>query len=239
MGVELLGIEIYDGSFDDAVESALALVNREQVSQIVTINPEMFSEAECNSAFKQVLDAADLIVPDGVGVKIALGLKGKKVTRIPGIDLSRKILEKCADKDIPVALIGSKDEVVLNAVKNLKKDISNLNIVYFRNGYFTENNEIYENIKKSGAKLVLIALGSPKQEFFIYNAKKVLSSVLMIGVGGSFDVWSGNIKRAPKIYQMFGLEWLYRTVMQPERFKRIFPALPLFLLKVLFYRGDK
>ncbi|MBR4011637.1 MAG: WecB/TagA/CpsF family glycosyltransferase, partial [Spirochaetaceae bacterium] len=81
--------------------------------------------------------------------------------------------------------------------------------------------------------LTLVALGSPKQEFFIQKAKKHLKNGLLIGVGGSFDVWSGEVKRAPKIYQKLGLEWLYRTISQPQRFKRIFPALPLFLLKVI------
>ena len=79
-------------------------------------------------------------------------------------------------------------------------------------------------------------MGAPKQEEFIFGAKKVLKQGLMIGIGGSLDVWSGNIKRAPKIFQTLGLEWLYRTVSQPERFKRIFPALPLFILKALKYK---
>ena len=79
-------------------------------------------------------------------------------------------------------------------------------------------------------------MGSPRQEQFIYNAKKILNPALMVGIGGSLDVWSGNVKRAPKIFQKLGLEWLYRTVSEPKRLKRIFPALPLFLLKVITYK---
>ena len=93
-----------------------------------------------------------------------------------------------------------------------------------------------DSLQRTSPRLILVALGSPKQEKFIYEAKKQLNPALMIGVGGSFDVWSGVVKRAPEIYQKMGLEWLYRTVKQPERFKRIFPALPLFVLKVLKYR---
>ena len=78
-----------------------------------------------------------------------------------------------------------------------------------------------------------MALGSPKQEKFIAKARNVLNYGLMVGVGGSFDVWSGTVERAPEIYQKLGIEWLYRTVKQPERFKRIFPTLPLFVLRVL------
>ena len=84
--------------------------------------------------------------------------------------------------------------------------------------------------------MILVALGSPRQEEFIYNAKKVLNPALMVGIGGSLDVWSGTVKRAPKIFQTLGLEWLYRTISQPSRFKRIFPTLPLFLLKVINYK---
>ena len=79
-------------------------------------------------------------------------------------------------------------------------------------------------------------MGSPRQEKFIYEAKKKLNPALMVGIGGSLDVWSGYVKRAPKIYQILGLEWLYRTVTQPSRFKRIFPTLPLFLIRVLNYK---
>ena len=97
----------------------------------------------------------------------------------------------------------------------------------------------YEELKNANADLILVALGSPKQEYFIYKAKNVLPPCLMVGIGGSLDVWSGMVKRAPKIYQKLGLEWLYRTVTQPERFKRIFPTLPLFLIKSVLYKEDK
>ena len=108
-----------------------------------------------------------------------------------------------------------------------------LKIVYTHNGFFENADEIYEELKTVSPSLVLVALGSPKQENFISEAKTKLKNGLLIGVGGSFDVWSGEIKRAPIIFQKLGLEWLYRTITQPKRFKRIFPALPLFLIKVL------
>ena len=139
-------------------------------------------------------------------------------------------------ESLPVALIGAKPEIIEKAVSNLKSEVENLNIVYSHDGYFDNWNEIMEDLKQVSPKLILVALGSPKQEKFIYEAKHLLNPALMIGVGGSFDVWSGVVERAPEIYQKLGLEWLYRTIKQPERFKRIFPALPLFVLKVLRYR---
>ena len=237
MTVNLMGTEINNYTFEEGVNKGLSLIHSDKVSQVITINPEMFKEKEQNPEFKKIIEEAEMVIPDGIGIKIALKLKGKDCTRIPGIDFAKSLLEKCAARNIPVAIIGSKEEIITKAVENLKNEIEGLNITYFHNGYFSEDKNIYEDLKKANAKLILVALGSPKQEFFIYNAKKVLAPCLMVGIGGSLDVWSGAVKRAPKIWQKFGLEWLYRTVSQPERFKRIFPALPLFLIKVITYKG--
>ncbi len=239
MSIKLLGIEIDEFDFKGSIKRAFELMGEDKVSQVVTINPEMFGEAEVNPEFKRIVDEAEMVIPDGVGVKIALKLKGHNVARIPGVDFAKKMLEECAFTGERVAIIGSKEEVVQKAVNNLKNELKGLNIVYSHNGYFSDNNAIYNELKEANAKLVLVALGSPKQEYFIYGAKKILPPCIMVGIGGSLDVWSGEVKRAPEIYQKLGLEWLYRTVSQPERFKRIFPALPLFLWKSFKYKEDK
>ena len=235
-----MGININGDSFLRSLDRAFNCINKEdKVYQVVTVNPEMYAQAEVDKEFKKILDEAEMVVPDGVGIKIALKLKGHNVERIPGIDFARRLLEWCAKNNKPVAIVGSKEEVITKAVENLKNEIENLDIVYYHNGYFDNKDEIYENLKQANPRLILVALGSPKQEYFIYGAKNNLPPCLMIGIGGSLDVWSGEVKRAPKIYQKLGLEWLYRTVSQPERFKRIFPALPLFLWKVITFKEDK
>ena len=236
MSVELLGFNIDNYSFEEAVVRAKNMIDGHKVSQVVTINPEMFQCAEKDADFANIIKEAEMVIPDGVGVKIALKLTGKKADRIPGIDFAKRLLTEASKSDIPTAIIGAKEEVIEKAVDNLQREIKGLNIVYYHNGYFDSDEEIYRELKAKSPKLILVALGSPKQEVFIYNAKKVLNPALMIGIGGSLDVWSGNVKRAPKIFQIFGLEWLYRTITQPSRFKRIFPALPLFLMKVINYK---
>lgn len=236
MGVELLGFNIDNYSFEGAIEKAKSLIDGDKVSQVVTINPEMFQTAENNEAFANIIREAEMVVPDGVGVKIALQLTGKNAVRIPGVDFAKKLLVEAGISNIPVAIIGAKEEVITKAVENLRKEINGLNIVYYHNGYFDNDDEIYAQLKSCSPRLILVALGSPRQEQFIYNAKKILNPALMIGIGGSLDVWSGYVKRAPKIFQILGLEWLYRTATQPSRIKRIFPALPMFLLKVLNYK---
>ena len=236
MSVELLGYSIDDYSFDEAVLKAKELIDSDKVSQVITINPEMFQTADNDSSFASIVREAEMVIPDGIGIKIGLKLTGKNVARIPGIDFAKKLLKEAALSNIPVAIIGSKEEVITKAIENLQNEISGLNIVYYHNGYFDNDEEIYSELKNHSPKLILIAMGSPRQEKFIYEAKKKLNPALMVGIGGSLDVWSGYVKRAPKIYQILGLEWLYRTVTQPSRFKRIFPTLPLFLIRVLNYK---
>ena len=239
MSVNLMGTEIDNYTFEEGIKKGTELIRSDKVSQIVTINPEMFKEAEQNPEFRKIIDEAEMVLPDGVGIKLALKLKGINVSRIAGIDFARKLLEECAKNGDSVAIIGAKEEVITKATANLQKEITGLNIVYYHNGYFDDNNKIYNELADKNARLILVALGSPKQEYFIYNAKDKLPPCLMIGIGGSLDVWSGTVKRAPIIWQKMGLEWLYRTISQPERFKRIFPTLPLFLLKSITYKKDK
>ncbi len=211
-------------------EEALNAVN---CGQVVTVNPEMMAFAAKNPEFLNILNEAELVIPDGIGVQLGLKILGHNVRRIAGIEFSRKILEKYAREGKPVALIGAKPHIIEKAAENLKKEIEGLKIVYLRDGYFSNENEVLEELKQSQAEAVLVALGSPKQEEFNYKGKKLMPNTLFIGVGGSFDVWSGEVQRAPKIWQKLGLEWFYRTVKDPKRFKRIFPTLPLFVLKVL------
>lgn len=226
--VKILGYEVDSFTFEEAVEYAFL-----NSGQIVTINPEMITYAQKDTQFSEVIKSADLIVPDGIGVEIGLKILGKNVRRIPGIELGKALIQKFSEEGKHVAMIGAKPEVIGLAVKNLKAEIENLNIVYSCDGYFTDDQQIINSVVKAEPDLILVALGSPKQEFFISRLKNLLPNATMIGLGGSFDVWAGVVERAPKVWQKLGLEWLYRTINDPKRFKRIFPTLPLFILKVL------
>ncbi len=226
--VKLQGLNIDTFTFNEAVEYAKSISG-----QVVTINPEMINNAVKNSQFADIIDDAELVIPDGIGVEIGLKILGHKVRRIAGIEFAHRMIKECAKDRLSVALIGAKPEIVQKAKENLMKECSDLYITYVQDGYFKDDEKVFNELKIRQPRLVLCALGSPKQEEFIFKAKKLLPEALFIGVGGSFDVWSGVVKRAPVIYQKLGLEWLYRTVKEPKRFKRIFPTLPLFVLKVL------
>lgn len=224
MRAELLGFFIDTFTFDEAVEYAKTISG-----QVVTINPEMMSNPE----MIEIVNNSELVIPDGIGVQIGLKIIGHNVRRIPGVQFAYRMLEECAKSGQSVALVGAKPEIITLACEKLKEQIPNLNIIYAQDGYFKDDERVLNELKEKSPRLILCALGSPKQEFFIRDAKKIMPDSLFIGVGGSFDVWSGVVERAPEIWQKLGLEWLYRTIKEPKRFKRIFPTLPLFVLKVL------
>ena len=224
--VKIQNLNVDTFTFDEAVDYI-------EKGQVVTINPEMIDYASKHPDFANILKEAELVIPDGVGVQLGLKILGHNVKRIAGIEFARKIVKKNAADGKTIALIGAKPHVIEKAVENLKKEISGINIVYYHDGYFKDDIEILNQLQLKKPHLVLTALGAPKQEEFNYMAKKLLPESLFIGVGGSFDVWAGEVERAPEIYQKLWLEWLYRTVKEPKRFKRIFPTLPLFVLKVL------
>ena len=215
--------------YNEALDFVKTSLDNGENIQIVTINPEMIEAAKKNPEFANVLKYAELVVPDGVGIKLALKFKGIDQEQIRGVDFAQSLIEIANENGYKLALVGAKPEVNSKLVEVLKSKYPNLNIVYSHDGYFQNEDLIIEEIKHSGANLVFTALGAPKQEFFNDKLKSSLQGVASIGLGGTFDVMAGCVKLAPPIYRKFGLEWLYRTIKQPERIKRIFPTLPLFL----------
>ena len=238
---KVLGIDVCLLSLDECVGRLSEYLKDKKGAQVVTINPEMFDTAKKNEEFKNIVSTAEFVVPDGVGVKLALKLKGINQPTIPGVELSEVLIDYCAKNGLNIALIGTKEDILQDAVSNLGKKYENLKISYSRNGFFTseEENGIISELSQSSPSLVLIALGSPKQELFIKKCREQLKESVFIGVGGSFDVWANRVERAPLIFRKLWLEWLYRTIKEPKRFKRIFPTLPFFLFKAIMDMNNK
>ena len=228
---KIQGFEVDLMTFDEVIRASFAAIEASENTHIVTINPEIIQSAKKNFELAKIIKEAEIVTPDGVGIKIALKFKGIKQEQVTGVDLSSKMLEICAQNKIKVAFIGAKQEVLDLAIKNVQNKYEGLQIAYAHNGYFENFDEIVKKVVDSGAKFILCAMGSPKQECFIYELKKHINGALMIGVGGTLDVFSGTVKLAPPIYRKLGLEWLYRTIKQPERIKRIFPTLPIFFFQ--------
>lgn len=232
---KVLGYDVDLLTFEEAIKVVLKRIEEKQGMQIVTINPEMIELANKSKAFSSILKKADMVVPDGSGIKLALKLQGIKQEQIPGIDLAHELINSCEMFNYPIALIGAKENVIQTTVKRLKSEFEGIDICYYKNGYFTstKEDEIIKALADSEPKLVLVALGAPKQEIFISKCRKLMPESVFIGVGGSFDVWAGEVERAPEFFRIMGCEWLYRTYKQPERIKRIYKTLPMFLFKAI------
>jgi len=205
---------------------------------IVTPNAEIIMNARNNKDFIKVLNKADICLPDGIGVVIASRILGKPLAeRTTGFDFMMKILKMAEKQDLSVFLLGGKPGVARKAAAQLKGMFPGINIAGTHHGYFKEEDEhkIIDIINDKKPDILLVAMGYPKQEKFMIESKQKLKFRVAMGVGGSFDVLSGNVSRAPVFMQKAGLEWLFRFITQPWRFKRM-TVLPLFLIEVIIHR---
>jgi N-acetylglucosaminyldiphosphoundecaprenol N-acetyl-beta-D-mannosaminyltransferase len=225
-----------------ALEIVEAAWRAEKGLHVVTLNAEMVVAAQQDQRLDRIIRHAHMIIPDGAGVVWAIRLTGHHVDRLPGIDLAQALLSSAAAKGIGVALLGGRQEVLASLLEVLPRLHPGLKIVAHHNGYFSSEEEakVVEDIAQSGPQLVLLALGAPKQEYFADQWRSRLNKAVIVGVGGSFDVWTGSVKRAPESFQRLHLEWLYRLLQEPWRFKRMSSTLPKFAFQVLvdsFHNG--
>ena len=205
---------------------------------VVTANPETFMISEKNEDVrKMLLDKETVMVPDGIGVLKA----GKKIgynieERITGIDIANELLKFGNEQKKSIYLFGSKQEVIDSMKKVIKEQYPNLKLVGTSNGYVTDKDKVFDEIVKLEPDIVLVALGIPLQEMLIYKHLNRFKKGIFVGVGGSFDVMSGMKKRASKIFIKLNLEWLYRIMKEPKRFKRFYNSNVKFILEIRKYR---
>ena len=196
-------------------------INLNKKSTIIAINPEKILKSRNDNELKELLNNATYKIPDGIGVVYASKKMGGKIkSRITGIDSMDMLCQLSNDKGYKIFMYGAAPVVVKNAQKALIEKYPQINIVGIIDGYEKNNDKIINKINESGANILFVALGSPKQEFWINENKDKLNVNIFQGVGGSFDVFSGGIKRAPKLMQKLGLEWLYRLIKEPSRIGR-------------------
>lgn len=238
---EILGVKISTASRADALSLVRGFLFSNKQFKIFTPNPEFLVYAQKDFAFKEVLNNASLNVCDGVGLYLAsLG----RLVRIPGVDLMVEICKIAAEADAGVFLLGGVGDVAKQTAEKLLAKIPQLKIAGYNSGPTINNawpdnsdpsdQNIIDNINNSGAKIVFVALGMGKQEKWIHqNLTKMPKIKIAMGVGGSFDYLSGNIRRAPCLMRKIGLEWLYRLVRQPARLGRIFNATVVFTYYVI------
>lgn len=205
---------------------------------VVTLNAEMVIQAQNDSELDRIVRHAHLIVPDGAGAVWALRLDGHASYRVPGIELAYKTLSSAARHDLPIALIGGRKEVLDKLLEVIGSQHPGIRVVASHDGFFggDEEEAMIEEITRKQPRLILVAMGVPRQELFIDRWQAQFSKAVVIGVGGSFDVWAGFTKRAPAFFRKLHLEWFYRLTSEPWRAKRILSALPSFAWQVLSAR---
>ncbi len=239
---EILGVAFDNVTLDEAVDRAMALLDQEGPHLVATPNPEIVQLAQQDPEFAQVLADADLVIPDGVGVVYAAKLLGRPLKgRVPGIEFASALMARLAGTGRRLFLLGAKPGVAeLAAAAELAVRYPGLVICGTHDGYFQEDAPVVEAIRQARADVVFVCLGAPKQEKWIAAHGADTGARLLVGLGGSLDVFAGQVKRAPEVFQKLGLEWFYRLCRQPSRIARM-AKLPLFLVSAAGerLRGDR
>ncbi|MGI6413273.1 MAG: WecB/TagA/CpsF family glycosyltransferase [Syntrophomonadaceae bacterium] len=232
--INILGCQLDAVDMREALDRIENMVkNRRVASQVITLNAEMAVHAFDNPQLQGVINRAALVTPDGIGIIWAAKRMGYQLpVRVTGIDLVYHLCQMAAKNGYKVFLLGARPGIAEMASAQLVKRYPNLNICGYQDGYFNNSEEVIKRIKDLAPDILLVALGSPKQELWINAYKDQIKVPVSIGVGGSFDVVSGAKKRAPKLFIRLNMEWLYRLIKEPSRIKRQL-VLPRFVWMVM------
>jgi N-acetylglucosaminyldiphosphoundecaprenol N-acetyl-beta-D-mannosaminyltransferase len=234
--INILGVNLDNVTINSAYDRIIDFLKGEGVCVVYTPNSEMIMSAYEQKNLMDVLNSSDLSVPDGIGVVYASRILKKPLKeRVAGFDLAKLLLSKIPNTEYSVFLFGGAHGVADKAKENLEIDYPGIKIVGLHNGYFdvSEEDKIINEINESQADILFVFLGFPKQEHWINRNKDKLNVKVCMGLGGSLDIFAGQVKRAPYIYRRLGIEWLYRLIREPKRYKRML-ALPKFGVTVIW-----
>ena len=233
MRIDVLGVGFDSFTMDQAVAEALRLTAAEGCHYVVTPNPEIVELCQEDKRLCQTVNAADMVLPDGIGIIYGAKLLGTPLRqRLPGADFAGCLMAAMAEGGQTLFLLGAKPGVAEQAAQQLGVQYPGLRIVGTHDGYFQDSDSVADEIRRTGAEVVFVCLGAPKQEFWMAEYGPATGAHLLIGLGGCLDVFSGNVKRAPEIFRRLGLEWFHRLLTNPSRAGRMM-KLPRFMLHVL------
>lgn len=240
---DIFGIRIFALGKSEVLERIrLFVTGQPRFSHVVTADSLALVRAQRSKNFRAVINRADLIIPDGAGLIWAADFLGTPVSgRIPGVGLAVEICGLARDASWPVFFVGGRPGIAEKAAEKLSARFPGLRIAGTHHGFFSADTEgerkVIAYIANAAPKIIFVAMGVPRQEYFIDRLRQNLESGLAIGIGGSLDVLSGSIPRAPVRMQNFGLEWLYRLMLEPRRFRRMM-GLPRFIAGVFRCKLD-
>ncbi len=206
------------------------IISSEKGGYSVAINAEKIMLYQENEAIREIIDNSVLPSPDGVGALIGLKILHKE--KAIKVDLPKTILEIADEKEYKLYVLGATKEVNDSAVQTITKRYQNIKIVGYNDGFFKDDKQMINTIVATRPQIIMLALGTPKQELLAVQINNKIPSVLSIGCGGALDVLAGKVKRAPMFFQNMHLEWFYRLMSNPTRIKRQ-KVLPIFLFKVI------
>ncbi len=226
--LSVLGMPVHiHKNYDDWLAQRL---KSRQGAHVVTINAEMTMQARQNRDLANIIQKADLVVPDGSGVVLYLRSQGESINRCPGIELAERVVQIAAEDQKQIFLIGGAPNIVDIVANGWRKRWANIAIAGMHHGYFDAaiEHQVCEQLQNSQPDLILVGLGVPRQELWIQKYRYLCPNAVWIGVGGSLDVWAGKKNRAPKWMSRSHLEWLYRLYQEPWRWRRML-SLPHFV----------
>ena len=223
-------------NMEEAVGTAMGHIAARSRCRVVTPNAEFALEAKKNPRFLNILNTSQLVLADGISVVLASKIIGDPmVGRVTGVGFAQALAAAMAKEGRSIFLLGAKPGVAEKAAQKLQETYPGLKIAGTHDGYFKDEGPVVEAINAAHPDALLVCLGAPKQEYFMENHDAELEVPVMAGLGGSMDVLAGNVQRAPEFFQKYGLEWLYRLVKEPQRWRRMI-KLPLYLLDAVTWK---
>ena len=236
--VNILGFDFLNSSFNNFMDGLKERINQRQNTFVVTANPEIVVAALNDNQYAETIKKADYLVPDGVGIVMGANILGSDMSeRITGYDVLLDLLAWGNQNHKSAYFLGAKPEVIADLKTIIPQKYPDLSVAGYHDGYFNDSDEIAAEIAQNKPDMVFVALGFPKQEYFIEKYRQQ-NDGLWIGLGGSFDVLSGHVRRAPQFWINHRIEWLYRLIKEPTRFKRML-ALPKFIRLVKKQKKQK
>lgn len=239
MRIDVLGVGFDNMTMEQAVSEGVRLMGTAGAHYAVTPNPEIVEVCREDPEAREAVNGASLVLADGIGVIYGAKILGTPLKgRVTGIGFAQGIMERMAENGKSLFLLGAKPGVAEQAARRLQEQYAGLRIAGVHDGYFQEDGPVAEAIRESGADVVFVCLGAPKQEKWMRKNGEATGAHLLVGLGGCLDVFSGQVQRAPEIFQKLGLEWLHRLAKNPSRIGRMM-KLPLFLIHVISEKGKK
>lgn len=236
--INIMGVPVDNVTMKEALEIVYRFLSENSIHAIYTPNSEIMMAAQRDKYLHEVLIQGDMLIADGAGVVLASKILGYKLPeRVAGFDLVKNIFQISTEIKLKFFLLGAKPGIAEEAAVNIVNEFKCAEISGYHHGYFSEEEEddIISQINSSGAEILLVALGAPRQEKWIHENKNRLNVKICIGIGGTLDIFAGKATRAPKFFREHGLEWLYRLYKEPWRFRRMLD-IPRFLLLAIRHR---